>query len=156
MPKAPGEVRKRGKKKKKQQEEPEYLPEPDYAEEGPSWISKPLPQKDEPDLPFGAVEQDLKAYFRSVDLKLEEWSTSSLQENFEESEDGELRPSLEVTKLIFRLQERSLFLLAAISEVRGKELQLATDPECSRVLERLARVGDDGVKRALLHSFSGE
>ena len=43
--------------------------------------------------------------------------------------------------------ERRLFLVAALQELSGKEKQLATDPECSNILERMMYSMDDFVKR---------
>lgn len=42
-----------------------------------------------------------------------------------------------------------------MAELKGKELVLATDPECSKILERISHVVDHGAKRALLRALSG-
>lgn len=51
--------------------------------------------------------------------------------------------------------ERRLFLVAALSELSGKEKQLATDPDCSNILERMAFSMDDFVKRVLVDRLAG-
>jgi nucleolar protein 9 len=48
-----------------------------------------------------------------------------------------------------------MFLVAALTEMSGKEKQLATDPDCSVVLERMTYSMDDFVRRVLLDSLSG-
>lgn len=83
----PRELRKRGKRKGKKENDPEVeLPHeqaptaaPDFVpleddSAGPSWISanNTLDAKNI-EAPFGYVEADLQAYFRSVDLKIREW-----------------------------------------------------------------------------------
>lgn len=87
----PREIRKRGKKNSKAQdpEEPSYplpaaaaaVPEPhpqavENEGDGPSWMrDAPGPSNPNADIeaPFGYVDADVKAYFRTVDLKLREW-----------------------------------------------------------------------------------
>lgn len=51
--------------------------------------------------------------------------------------------------------ERRMFLVAALSELSGKERQLATDPDCSNVLERMSYSMDDFVKRVLVDRLAG-
>lgn len=48
-----------------------------------------------------------------------------------------------------------MFLLAALQEMGGKERELATDPDCSTVLERMAYSMDDFVRRVFMDSLSG-
>lgn len=50
---------------------------------------------------------------------------------------------------------RRLFFTAAMEEMSGKETQLATDPECSIVLERMIYSMDDFARRVLADRFSG-
>ena len=85
-PYMPREQRKRGKKHKKTDHDAQQRAlEPDVAEvpvedvveelsePGPSWI-KPKKQQDrDPDAPFGYVDSDVKAYFRTVDLQIRDW-----------------------------------------------------------------------------------
>lgn len=89
----PRENRKRGKKHKKQptEEHPTAVEESHYEEEepqaGPSWIvpasHSDAPQEN-PEAPFGFVDADVKAYFRTVDVQLKEW-----QENEEQVVEGD-------------------------------------------------------------------
>jgi nucleolar protein 9 len=53
------------------------------------------------------------------------------------------------------LLERRLFFVAALTEMQGKEKQLATDPDCSIILERMAYSMDDFVRRVLMDSMAG-
>jgi nucleolar protein 9 len=76
----PRENRKRGKKHKK---EPEHEPEPrsahEQAKDGPSWIvrredhSVDSNQIHTDEAPFGYVDADVKAYFRTVDIQIRDW-----------------------------------------------------------------------------------
>lgn len=77
----PRENRKRGKKHKKAKEEewappapqPEYQPEPE-PQAGPSWIvAGPRADQINDEAPFGYVDSEVKAYFRTVDVQLREW-----------------------------------------------------------------------------------
>lgn len=77
----PRENRKRGKKHKKPKDVVEDASVQHYHEDqqaGPSWIIDPKPGHElgegaSPDAPFGYVDADVKAYFRTVDAKLREW-----------------------------------------------------------------------------------
>jgi nucleolar protein 9 len=51
--------------------------------------------------------------------------------------------------------DRHLFFVAALSEMSGKERQLATDPDCSVILERMAHSMDDFVRRVFVDSLAG-
>lgn len=77
----PRENRKRGKKHKKKPDEFEQKPTGKFPGEeeqnaGPSWI---VPAKDQPSLessveaPFGYVDIDVKAYFKTVDVQIRVW-----------------------------------------------------------------------------------
>ena len=90
----PRENRKRGKKHKKQRDAAENAPVKNYEEEqqaGPSWIVDPNPEAGfseegtSRDAPFGYVDPDVKAYFKTVDAKLREWQESDSVVNIEES-----------------------------------------------------------------------
>lgn len=48
-----------------------------------------------------------------------------------------------------------MFVAAALREMSEKELQLATDPESSVVLERLLYSMDDFARRVFMDSMSG-
>lgn len=96
----PREIRKRGKKKSKAQEEDYKFnaqaaePEPNQdVEQAPTWMrsvgsgagpSNPLADIE---APFGYVDTDVKAYFRTVDLKLREWQEGADDEMLPEGVD---------------------------------------------------------------------
>ena len=87
----PRENRKRGKKHKKPvQNEPEpeadpevYPEDADYEDEQhtggfeggnrPSWVVSEREPQVNPEAPFGYVDADVKAYFRTVDLQIRDW-----------------------------------------------------------------------------------
>ncbi|KAJ7762821.1 armadillo-type protein [Mycena maculata] len=145
----PKEHRKRGKKKKP---EPEWQPpvqEPRREQDivpveqppAPTWIV-PGEKKDDinPEAPFGYVDVDVKAYFRTVDVQIRDW-----QDTAADSGAGDDEPN----------EERRMFVLAALTEMGGKEKQLATDPDCSLVLERMTYSMDDFVRRVFVDSLMG-
>jgi nucleolar protein 9 len=74
----PREIRKRGKKKAKLQTP--SVPEPVVKEpDTPSWMqsTKPNPLTNDLEAPFGYVEADVKAYFRTVDLRIRDWQSGT-------------------------------------------------------------------------------
>ena len=83
----PRENRKRGKKHKKQPEqrlEQQHEEEPEAVVESldkPSWIISGPKEVEEvnPGAPYGYVDADIKAYFRTVDVQIRDW-----QENRDE------------------------------------------------------------------------
>lgn len=97
--------------------------------------------------PFGFVDPDIKAYFRSVDEKLVELASLGLVRSSNSGDNGE--------DLESELEDRTNFLQAALNEVRGLELQLATDGDTALVLERLIHSMGDWGRRVLMDSFSG-
>ncbi|KAJ7265839.1 armadillo-type protein [Mycena haematopus] len=145
----PKEHRKRGKKKKP---EPEWQPpvqDPPPAhpqsEEFPSWIVSARKQSEEevnPEAPFGYVDVDVKAYFRTVDIQIRSWqnTTAELASNDEDNDPN---------------QERRMFFVAALTEMYDKEKQLATDPDCSLVLERMTHSMDDFARRVFVDRLIG-
>lgn len=83
----PRENRKRGKKHKKkpeeqygtQQDQSEPLPEP---QAGPSWIvpaSNSSITAPTQEAPFGYVDAEIKAYFRTVDTQIRDWQEEGVQ-----------------------------------------------------------------------------
>ncbi|KAJ7725102.1 armadillo-type protein [Mycena metata] len=144
----PKELRKRGKKKKPEPEwqppvqEPVHEPPP---KETPSWIvSAPKPEDQEdvnPEAPFGYVEVDVKAYFRTVDIQIRDWQNTTADATGDEDSDPN--------------EERRMFFVAALTEMGGKEKQLATDPDCSLILERMSYSMDDFVRRVFVDSLIG-
>ena len=75
----PRENRKRGKKHRKVAEEyPENPPRVDEPQvepqAGPSWIvAAPNTTEVNEEAPFGYVDSEVKAYFRTVDVQIREW-----------------------------------------------------------------------------------
>jgi nucleolar protein 9 len=80
----PRENRKRGKKHKTQPEQVskqpvnfkhEEKPEPIIESlDQPSWIiSGPRGEEVNPEAPYGYVDADVKAYFRTVDIQIRDW-----------------------------------------------------------------------------------
>ncbi|KAI6105389.1 armadillo-type protein [Pisolithus sp. B1] len=139
----PKELRKRGKKRKKSQQEDssaKQVQEPEGPSEGPSWIISSRQLEDvNPEVPFGYVDPDIKAYFRTVDDQMQAWQ----DEEHTPDENVDLDPN----------EAKRLFFVAALNEMSGKEKQLATDPECSVVLERVLYSMDDFVRRVFIDSF---
>jgi nucleolar protein 9 len=88
----PKELRKRGRRHKSTRTEVQQAPvrEREVPDEGsstgPSWI---VPRTDSkqlnPEAPFGFVDPELKAYFRTVDDQLKEWQQN--RDHAEEEED---------------------------------------------------------------------
>ncbi|KAI0829359.1 ARM repeat-containing protein [Trametes gibbosa] len=144
----PRENRKRGKKHKKQVEEvandaqdiAQGLEE--TKEAGPSWI---VPAREDPgadpNAPFGYVDAEVKAYFRTVDVQIREWQ--------------ETRPEVEEDADVDPNEDRRLFFVAALTEMAEKEKQLATDPDCSTILERMIHSMDDFVRRVFMDKLTG-
>jgi len=86
----PKELRKRGKRHKKSAtyQAPSREQETTQGEapaSGPSWIiPREVPKQQNPEAPFGYVDPELKAYFRTVDDQLKEW-----QQNWGDATEGE-------------------------------------------------------------------
>jgi nucleolar protein 9 len=103
----PRENRKRGKKHKKSKEEDDYAPasnveqqnytenQPEAGPGEPSWIRPAARPEDEfnPEAPFGYVEQDVKAYFRTVDVQIRDWQDNAAAEEVSEDVDPNERTS---------------------------------------------------------------
>ncbi|KAK0436046.1 uncharacterized protein EV420DRAFT_1281317 [Desarmillaria tabescens] len=156
----PHENRKRGKKHKKpapdadtEQQQHSTEPEP-KVEAGPSWIIPNPQQEQEQDLEalFGYLDVDVKAYFQTVDMQMQQWQDREV----EVDDEGKCAVRKGRRKLIFCIcLEKHSFFLAALTEMTGKEKQLATDPECLVVLERIVHSMDDFVRRVFLDSLTG-
>ncbi|EGO01542.1 hypothetical protein SERLA73DRAFT_176882 [Serpula lacrymans var. lacrymans S7.3] len=150
----PRENRKRGKKHKKQAEEQDYPAQSQNASHpvenkepeqnaGPSWIVSGSAQEEiNPEAPFGYVDADLKSYFKTVDAQIRNWQEDEFHT---EDKNEDIDPN----------EERRLFFMAALTEMSGKEKQLATDSDCSVILERMAYSMDDFVRRVFIDSLSG-
>jgi len=81
----PKEFRKRGKKTKKSADKVDSKPQEDHRQRpdnngdeqsaGPSWIIPASKESEEINLeaPFGYLDADVKAYFRTVDIQIRNW-----------------------------------------------------------------------------------
>ena len=164
----PRENRKRGKKHKKSQntEEEYQRPAPavqedhfEHDEAGPSWIvSAPRDSQPNDEAPFGYVDAEVKAYFRTVDLQIRDWQENEHvpeEEADSDPNEGEL-PQYKRELMSSKLYtDRRLFFVAALTEMSDKEKQLATDPDCSVILERMIYSMDDFARRVFLDRLSG-
>jgi nucleolar protein 9 len=82
----PREFRKRGKKTKNttdKKPKDDLIPHEDHHEEpraGPSWIIPASNDSGEVNLdaPFGYLDADVKAYFRTVDVQIRNWQESDV------------------------------------------------------------------------------
>ncbi|CEH12120.1 Predicted RNA-binding protein, contains Pumilio domains [Ceraceosorus bombacis] len=108
--------------------------QPDGSEQLPAWMGNgdAGPSEVDPRAPFGYVEADLKAYLRSAISSLNALHASnsvaehhSGYDQYAETEDTSSQEE--------RIQLRD----AALKEINGIELAVATDPDTSRVLELL-------------------
>jgi nucleolar protein 9 len=94
----PRENRKRGKKHKKgaviQDDAPAVEEHPEEQEPqaaGPSWITSAKHEDQvNPEAPFGYVDADVKAYFRTVDEQLKEWQAN---DDHEDEDDEDANPN---------------------------------------------------------------
>ncbi|CAE6532593.1 unnamed protein product [Rhizoctonia solani] len=140
----PREHRKRGKKKKENKEVVKHeLGQQDeeiHEEPNTQWMET----NDEINLeaPFGYVDPDLKGYFRTVDVRIQDWQSQDHVQD-DANEEGNTN------------EDKRMFLVAALSETSGKELQLSTDPDCSIILERMLHSMDDVVIRVFADRLCG-
>ncbi|KAH7343515.1 armadillo-type protein [Rhizoctonia solani] len=144
----PREHRKRGKKKKGNKEptdneveqQNEEYHEEHHEESNPKWMQT----NDEMSLeaPFGYVDPDVKGYFRTVDARIQDWQSQDYVRD-DPNEEGNTN------------EDKRMFLVAALSESSGKELQLSTDPDCSIILERMLHSMDDVVIRVFADRLCG-
>jgi nucleolar protein 9 len=170
----PKELRKRGKRHKKSSAENQaHTQQHEVLDEGPSngpsWI---VPRADSssnqfnPEAPFGYVDPELKAYFKTVDDQLKEWQQNrSYAEGEEDVDPNESTTSCLCVRFggFFFFNwvqpllciDKRMFLMAALQEISGKERELATDPDCAAGLERMAYSMDDFVRRVFMDSLTG-
>ncbi|KAJ9097350.1 hypothetical protein QFC19_006818 [Naganishia cerealis] len=94
----------------------------------------------DPAAPFGFVDPDIKAYFRSVDERLREWEALGISQG----DDSESE-----------LEDRTSFLHSSLSELRSLELKLSTDQDCALIMERLLHSMGDWGRRVVADSFAG-
>ncbi|KAK1926743.1 armadillo-type protein [Papiliotrema laurentii] len=90
-------------------------------------------QVQDAEFPFGVLDPDLKAYFRTVDDQIRDWEGVSSA--------GEER------------EDRQIFLSSVLSELRGHELTVSTDPDTAVVLERLLPSLGDWGRRVIGDAF---
>jgi len=95
----PRGLRKRGRRHKKGSEEQTYAEEPKLTEENPlspiydrtnvtdpkpSWIIPAASQNNDErtnqEAPFGCVDAEVKAYFRTVDSQIQDWQETEVEE----------------------------------------------------------------------------
>ena len=171
----PREHRKRGQRKKKREEgeDSQGIQETPNArieaqsttQTQPSWVEDapeaPGAPENNFEAPWGYVAPDIKAYFRTVEEQMLEWqSTGRLQRDEAQLDKDPNEGKMCLVLLIDhdsrrRPLERRLFFAAALQEMRGKELQLATDPDCSCILERMVYSMDDLVRRLFIENYLG-
>lgn len=171
----PREHRKRGQRKKKQKEGEDFQEiqatpnariEVQWAPQTqPSWIEDAAEASVAPEnnfeAPWGYVDPDVKAYFRTVEEQMLEWqSTGKLQRDDPQMDKDPNEGQMCLVLLgghasQRRPIERRMFFAAALQEMRGKELQLATDPDCSSILERMVYSMDDLVRRLFIENYLG-
>ncbi|KDN47717.1 hypothetical protein K437DRAFT_267764 [Tilletiaria anomala UBC 951] len=114
----------------------------------PSWVvseSSIKPNDADDVAPFGYVDADVKAYFKDVHAKLKEAEWAAPQKN----------RSSELGEDIDGENEHSLLLNAAIREMDGKELRLATDPDTSIALEYIIEHMKEKQMRILVDRMTG-
>ncbi|KAG8765077.1 Nucleolar protein 9 [Ceratobasidium sp. 428] len=141
----PRENRKRGKKKKGNAEPTESVEYDAQLEVGPAQTQPAWMHTNDElnlDAPFGYVDPDVKAYFRTIDSKIQEWQSQGYARG---DDDGEGNTN----------DDKRMFLVAALSEASGKEKQLATDPDCAIMMERMLHSMDDFVKRVFTDRLCG-
>ncbi|WFC93644.1 Nucleolar protein 9 [Malassezia brasiliensis] len=117
--------RRRAPKRSKHSQEPEETPAED-----PEWVNI-----SETNTPFGLVAPEMQAYFKEVNATLT---------NLLYSEDPDAGS-----------EEAELLLQAALTEMDGNELSLATDPTCSLVLENMAGIMKEKALRVFFDRMSG-
>ncbi|KAJ3300786.1 Nucleolar protein 9 [Borealophlyctis nickersoniae] len=101
------------------------------ADQGQGTYDQTRPSFARPEQPFfGMLPPDEHRYFHFVEKTLEE-------QEFESDED------------------RQLLVHNVFKEADGKELMVASDPDCSRILEKLLRASNDLQIRALTDRMSG-
>ena len=108
---------------------------------------------------FGPLDPDVKAYFRTVNDQLQDWQevgfSADLGAGMDSNEGVQIGFDFDDEFDQLLVVERQMFFKAALSEMKGKELQLSTDPDCSPVLERMLYSMDDFVRRVFTDSLAG-
>lgn len=102
----PRENRKRGKKHKKNEEQEQPHAAIDLAQvsqNDPSWIKPPLRDMDDPEseAPFGLLDADVKAYFRTVDIQIRDWQEdqeATWEDNVDPNESAYFCPAMKINR----------------------------------------------------------
>ncbi|POW00374.1 hypothetical protein PSTT_13186 [Puccinia striiformis] len=160
----PREFRKRGRGGNKQKDEQDYDAPPapilpqvttqdvmEIAEdETLDQVRLNIDTKDPNVVDFPPLAPDLRAYWKEIDEKLQEFERLGLgayhsNSNKPTQYDGEVEDDDE--------DERQLLLRSALTELGGHELALASDPETSIILERIIYSMDGFAKRVLADRF---
>ncbi|KAI9604653.1 hypothetical protein KEM48_002408 [Puccinia striiformis f. sp. tritici PST-130] len=151
----PREFRKRGRGGNKQKDEQDYdappapiLPQDETLDQ----VRLNIDTKDPNVVDFPPLTPDLRAYWKEIDEKLQEFERLGLgayhsNSNKATQYDGEVKDDDE--------DERQLLLRSALTELGGHELALASDPETSIILERIIYSMDGFAKRVLADRFIG-
>jgi hypothetical protein len=118
--KMPRELRKRGRKHKKPNEpgpsDPSLQAQKDHHEKPsePSWIiSVPQAEDAHPEAPFGYVDPDIKAYFRTVDEQIRTWQED---EHKPETDNDDLDPNEGASFSLKLLRDLTIICHASCSE----------------------------------------
>ena len=96
-----------------------------------------------------------------MDVQIRDWQESKPEVDAEADEDVDPNEgvyhclSYYVCNTHARHVDRRLFFVAALTEMSGKEKQLATDPDCSTILERMVHSMDDFVRRVFMDRLTG-
>ncbi|CAH7666660.1 armadillo-type protein [Phakopsora pachyrhizi] len=102
---------------------------------------------------FPELNPDLKAYWKEIDEKLQELERLGPKSGYKRPRkelSGEAEDDYDEDE---DMDERQLILRAALNELAGHELSLATDSETSVILERIIYSMDDFAKLVLIDRF---
>lgn len=127
---AKAERRRAPKRSKHAEEEGEQPPFEEEMQQDPEWV-----HMNDANTPFGLVAPEMQAYFKEVNGTLT---------NLLHSEDPDAGA-----------EEAEMLLQAALTEMDGHELVLATDPTCSLVLENMAGIMKEKALRVFFDRMSG-
>jgi nucleolar protein 9 len=111
----PRENRKRGKKFKHKEELQQELDVPLVEDQGhhetPSWIVSAPEDAANVDSPFGELEAEVKAYFRTADLQIRNWQTEDSEKVSEDNPNAGMFPPLLRTRLAVIYHNRQAHIL---------------------------------------------
>lgn len=101
----------------------------------------------ESEYPFGVLDPDVKAYFRNVEDQVKDWE--GVGSVGEEREGESMLGGGHVLCDGGLTADRQLFLTSVLTELRGHELQVSTDPDTAVVFERLLPSLNDWGRRVV-------